>query len=134
MEQDPQLTVAARGTSARATWDLLHMQNYVYDITQTCYCALPRHARVRVMNDRVVAVHDLDKGKTLAEVPPGFRTISQWFDWIGRQLAKVPDRVELHLDRQLGYPAKIDIDPSYFVADDGIHVEISRVRRLVPHP
>lgn len=130
----PNLRLTAKGTSAGETWTLLAYPSYRYDLLRQCYCSGPKKVTVYVIDGQVTRVVDLDTGETLSNkgAVKVFKTLAEYKnEWLSL-LAAWPDRVEIRLNRQQGYPEKVFIDPSFFVADDEIDYRFSNVMPLKP--
>ncbi|MCB1723087.1 MAG: hypothetical protein H6959_01315 [Chromatiaceae bacterium] len=118
--------------SARETWRLSALQDYQYDVTIACFCAVAGRFRVTVRNGIVdrVAAHQPGATRSPLPVPGDFKSVDQMFEMIDRLMGSRPDRVALRLDRSLGFPALFSIDPRYGVADDELTIEIHSLTSL----
>lgn len=120
------------GLPARLLWQRSALDSYAYTLEQSCYCAAPPRARVYVADGEVIAVHDLDRATWLpAEQLRLFSSIDRLFELIDALIAEQPDSLLVVLDKRLGYPAKVEINPRYRLADDEINFKISAFKKLV---
>ncbi len=124
------------GLPARDIWKQTALTNYAFTLEQECYCPLPAKSRVYVENNKVFAVKDLssnrwlDKNKEIKY----FKTINQLFDLIDKNISKKPDSLHVLLDKHLGYPKLVEINPQYRIADDEINFRIRNLMMLKKTP
>ena len=126
----------AWGIAAREIWKHAKLSNYAYTIEQHCYCSIPPKSRVYVVQNKVLAVQDLETHRWLKEDSElkGFHTINQLFELIDQRISQKPDSVHIVLNKHLGFPQLVKINPRYRMADDEINYQISKLMQLVEQP
>lgn len=110
------------------------LASYAYTLEQQCYCPLPAKSRVYIENNKVFAVKDLSTNRWLDKEISRFKTVNQLFDFIDNNISKKPDNLHVVLDKHLGFPKLVEINPRYRIADDEISFRISEVMLLKKHP
>ena len=127
-----EVNVAQRhwGIPAREIWSQTALTDYAYTLEQQCYCPLPAKSRVYVSNNKVFAVKDLSTNHWLKKDLNNFKTINQLFDFIDEIVSKKPDSHQVVLDKHLGFPTLVEINPRYRTADDEINFRISDLKSL----
>lgn len=128
-DADPPETVHFQQTlSARAGWDLNRRHNYRFTLHRDCYCASPNDVEIEVRNGEIVRVTDLAKGTELDDATRAdYPTIARLFTEIDEAVARNPDSMHVEYDRHLGFPARVDIDISYRMADEELRFTIDNV-------
>ncbi len=120
------------GVYARDSWRQSAISSYRYHLQVRCLCPLDGGSTVYVVEDRVVKVEN-NQGET-RQLPVDLMqslTIPGLYALIDRYAAQQPDRMAWKLNRHLGYPEVIEIDPSYRVADDEIYYVLSDFKVLI---
>ncbi len=119
------------GVTARQSWQLTGLRNYQYRLQAQCLCALHGSSKVTVLGGNVVAVED-ENGRARDVTPAQMQRlrIEALLALIGRYASSQPDSMSWRLNRYLGYPERIFIDPSLRLADDEIDYVISDLRQL----
>lgn len=112
------------GIPAREIWKQSKLTSYAYTLEQQCYCPLPPKSRVYIVEDNVFAVKDLSTTRWLKETKH-FKTINQLFYLIDKNISDEPDSLQIVLDKKLGYPTTVNINPRYRMGDDEINFQIS---------
>ena len=118
------------GIPAREIWSQTALTDYAYTLEQQCYCTLPAKSRVYIANNKVLAVKDLSTNHWLKKDLNNFKTINQLFDFIDEIVSKKPDSHQVVLDKHLGFPTLVEINPRYRTADDEINFRISDLKSL----
>ncbi len=126
---------SAYGLAARALWKENSLTDYAFTFEQECYCSTPPKSRIYVVNNVVYSVRDLGANHWLKKDDLRyFKTIDQLFLLIDSTLAKQPDSIHIELDRYLGFPKRVEINPRYRIADDEINFHISDLKLLKKNP
>ncbi len=123
---------AGVGMNGRQTWKLNDHQDYAYTLEQTCYCVLPKRARVYVIGGKVAQVDDLKTGRvhTDPDMLGSFLPITGYFKLIDKLLAGHPDSITIHHNRRHGHPEVIKANPSYRMADEETDYRVSELKFL----
>lgn len=113
---------------AKKKWGSLNNHNYTFKNSRTCECPPPYHYTVVVVNGEIKDV-DFEKQEQLnyeskAMIIGSTRTIDELFD-LFEQYKETAAHFEVEFHEELGYPTKINIDPSIEMADEEIILEIS---------
>lgn len=108
-------------------WNSNNKQSYTFDISRTCECLPPYKYSVEVVNDEIIDVHfeknELQSYESDEMIIQSTRTIDELFVLL-EQYEKAADHFEVEFHKELGYPTKINIDPSKEMADEEIILEI----------
>ena len=120
------------GISALDSWRQAGLRSYQYRLRAQCQCPLNGDSTVYVIDGVVVRVEaDNGQPRNLTDALKQRLHIPALHTMISRYAAQQPDRMAWKLNRYLGYPEMIDIDPSYRIADDEIHYTLSDFKVLV---
>lgn len=120
------------GMNGRQTWRQVGLQDYTYRLRVACNCALNGESRVYVVDGKVARVEDREgRVRQIQDAFAARFTVPALFRLIDEAAARRPDSMTWRLDRRLGYPAFIRIDPSYRIADDETDYRLDRLRPLV---
>ncbi len=121
------------GLNARQSWRQSDVADYRYQLTARCLCAYHGSSRVYVVDRQVVRVED-ESGRPRPMDARGMQDlrIEALFSLIDRYASQQPDGIEVRMNRYLGYPERIRIDPSYRLADDEIDLTITNFQLLKP--
>lgn len=111
---------------ARARWEALGQDDYVWQVHRACFCGGPYRARIEVVDGEVVAVWDLDTGERAPDQAlPGVHTVDGLLDEVERALREA-DAVEVRYDDVTGAPLVLDVDWAANAIDDEIRWETTR--------
>lgn len=115
---------------AKEKWSSNNIDSYTFDKRRNCYCFAPSSFSVKVVNGEITDVYFETEAQPHIEdremAMQSTRTIDELFDLL-EQYDGVADHFEIDYHDELGYPTKIDIDPSTNVADEEFILEISNV-------
>lgn len=126
--EPPETIYVAQTLSARANWTLNRRRNYRFVLHRDCYCSTPNDVEIEVRDGEVAKVTDLANGKTLdAQAHTEYPTIASLLDEIDTAVDRKPDSMHVEYDRRLGFPARVDIDFSYRMADEELRFTIEKV-------
>jgi len=119
------------GVQARDSWRQVAPSDYQYRLRAQCQCPLNGISTVYVIEGRVARVED-DAGRqrSLPDELQQTLTIPALHALIDRYAASQPDRMAWQLNRYLGYPERIEIDPAYRIADDEVRYSLDDFRIL----
>ncbi|MEX0719879.1 MAG: DUF6174 domain-containing protein [Balneolaceae bacterium] len=114
-------------------WSSSNSQNYTFKNSRTCECPPPYDYTVEVVNGEIKNVH-FEKQEHISYERKDMtinttRTIDELFDLL-EKYEETADHFEVEFHKELGYPTKINIDPSREMADEEITLEISNVSPL----
>jgi hypothetical protein len=98
----------------REKWAAAGIDDYRYDIRNTCYCFMPT-SRVEVIDGEVVSVTNLHAPFSESG-DPGY-TVPGLFDRIQAELDAAPDGLRATY-ANLGYPTSLSVDPDSNVIDE----------------
>ena len=101
----------------RRQWERLGIDAYEYDLTILCFCAHIDPVRVHVRADTVFSAILVETGEPVEE-PYRTRTVNELFDIIEDAVAQEADRLDVEYDEAFGYPARIDVDYRFTIADE----------------
>jgi hypothetical protein len=102
----------------RQKWAATGIDDYSYDIRNTCYCFMPTY-RVEVIDGEVVSVFNLNE--PVSDSGPAYGgpadTVPGLFDRIQAELDAAPDGLRATY-AELGYPTSLTVDPESNTIDD----------------
>jgi len=133
IDVNPQAILPAM--SAYQTWKQNALSDYTFMLYTECQCELNGVTQVYVINNHVIKV--TDESGWIKNIKPKIRsslTMDQLLDLIERYSGQMPDRMSWHLNRTLGYPESIIIDPAYRTGDDEINYKIDHFQLLMHDP
>jgi hypothetical protein len=126
-------------SDARARWVKANtpaIAGYVFNSRLSCECIFTSPVRITVAYDSIVSINDI---QSLTPLPDSefkyFRTINDWFDWIGSSLDRNPSTARVTYDTALGYPSDIYFDFVSVIADDetGLKIDSLHLMYHVPY-
>ena len=119
------------GVQARDSWRQMAISHYRYRLQAQCQCPINGISTVYVIDGRVVRVEDGEgRQRSLPEDLEQTLTVPALHALIDRYAASQPDRMAWQLNRYLGYPERIEIDPAYRIADDEVRYTLDDFRVL----
>ena len=129
---DVQWSRLQSGINARETWARNRIDSYVYVLDMQCYCALPKSAKVFVINGRVERVQGTESNEVYIDpvVLSQYKTIPEYFELIDELYRKNPDSLTIEHNRYLGYPELVQADISYKMADEEISYKLTNFQLL----
>jgi hypothetical protein len=85
--------------------------------------------RIRLCEGNVFSVENLKTGEVITEATQlkDYLSIMGYFAFIQKQQTQYPDEIRVKLNRSLGFPEEIWVNPSYKMGDDEISIEISNI-------
>lgn len=102
----------------RQKWAATGIDDYRYDIRETCFCIMPTY-RVEVIDGEVVSVFNLNE--PVSESGPAYGgpayTVPGLFDRIQAELDAAPAGLRATY-AELGYPTSLSVDPTSTVIDE----------------
>ncbi|MGH7483837.1 MAG: DUF6174 domain-containing protein, partial [Longimicrobiales bacterium] len=120
----------ARLERERRAWEALDIQDYRYDVRQSCFCGWVRPVHVTVLDAAIAEVRDAETDQPVdEELFPQYYTIDALFDMVESALDHEPDRIEVDYHLALHFPVRIVIDGRFNTDDDELEVVASN---LVP--
>jgi len=127
--EDENWQQTAIGLNGRDTWIGNNLTNYSFDLEESCYCPEQAVMRIKVCERSVFSVKNQETGELFKETATlmKYRTIMGYFDLIQELQSQHPDEIRVKLNRYLGYPEEVWINPSYKTGDDEINIRISNV-------
>lgn len=115
-------------TKAVEKWNSNNSQNYTFENSRTCECLPPYNYTVEIINGEIKDVHfemeehiNYEKKEMIISTT---KSIDDLFDLL-QKYEETADHFEVEFHKELGYPTKINIDPSREIADEEIILEIS---------
>lgn len=118
------------GLTGLENWRLNAPRNYAYRLHAECLCALDGDSRVTVRAGKVWVTTLSGQPRQLPEAVAQGLSIPALFEMLKTRAQSLPDRLQWRLNRYLGYPEWILIDPSYRLADDETVYRISDLQPL----
>jgi len=120
-------------TEAIEKWNSNNSKNYTFENSRTCECMPPYNYTVEVINGEIKDVHfemqEYINYERKDMIIITTRTIDELFDLL-EKYEETADHFEVEFHEELGYPTKINIDPSREMADEEIILEISNYSLL----
>ncbi len=100
----------------KQTWDSMGIDSYEFTQINTCYCYY-RELQIRVENDTVVSVKDLNTGTMLDPSNYATYTMDDYFQTILSAIWQA-EIVQVQYDASYGYPSQVYIDWNSMIADE----------------
>ncbi len=105
--------------SARQRWSAGQPEQYQFNYTRVCFCAVVHEVRVTVTNGVVTSAVVVESGQplagaALAQIP----TIDDLFETVRDALARNAHDLRVTYDATRGFPTQIIVDYREMVADD----------------
>ena len=129
LTEDENWQQTVSGLNGWDTWTGNNLINYSFDLAESCYCPEQAVMRIKVCEGSVFSVENLETGELFKETTTliKYRTITGYFDLVQELQSQHPDEIRVKLNRYLGYPEEIWINPSYKTGDDEINIRINNV-------
>lgn len=116
----------------RDLWESQAVGSYTFRLLRSCFCPVGGEFTVTVSDGAVVAAERTDGSPVPAEDLQYLQTIDDLFDVIQTAIDYRADRFEAEYDRDVGYPALIDLDSDRNAVDDEVHYEATLYFPLSP--
>lgn len=127
----PELDDVTDLESAIERWDSIGYSNYTYRATRICECLPPYKFDVIVSQGKVTDVKfetsSHQNYSSEKHLVANSYTVNQLFQLI-KKYQDTADAFEVEFHKELGYPTRVYINPSFQIADNEINWQVSGLR------
>jgi len=99
---------------------------YRFQFRRHCFCGpdVVRLLRIQVLDDEVVAVHDVETGEPVTQPIASFPTIDDLFAEIEDAIQRKAFRIQATYDDERGYPIDVSIDYIEYAVDEEMAFQV----------